>query len=97
MSWRLAILDEAQAIKNAGSPQTRAVKQLQAGCQAHLTGTPVENRLGDLWSFFDFFCPGLLGTARQFSSYAKQLSEEGNGLTPTPRCANWYGPMCCAA
>ena len=74
-SWRLAILDEAQAIKNPGARQTRTVKQLRADARIALTGTPIENRLGDLWSIFDFLNPGLLGSARQFSSYAKRLAE----------------------
>ena len=82
-SWRLAILDEAQAIKNPGSRQSRTVKQLRADARVALTGTPIENRLGDLWSIFDFINPGLLGTARQFSSYAKQLSDKWRRLTPT--------------
>lgn len=74
-SWRLAILDEAQAIKNPGARQTRTVKQLRADARIALTGTPIENRLGDLWSIFDFLNPGLLGSAKQFSSYAKRLAE----------------------
>jgi hypothetical protein len=60
--WRLAVLDEAQAITNPDAKQTRAVKKLKAGARLALTGTPVENRLGDLWSIFDFVNPGLLGT-----------------------------------
>ncbi len=84
-SWRLAILDEAQAIKNPGARQTRTVKQLQADARIALTGTPIENRLGDLWSIFDFVNPGLLGSSRQFSSYAKRLAD---GDTPNP-----YGPL----
>src|SRR2546428_389281 len=52
--WRLVILDEAQAIKNSGTKQTRAVKRLSAGARVAMTGTPVENRLSDLWSLFDF-------------------------------------------
>jgi hypothetical protein len=75
MRWPLVILDEAQAIKNAGASQTRAVKKLGAGCRLALTGTPVENHLGDLWSLFDFCCPGLLGSAKQFKHYVKQLGE----------------------
>lgn len=75
MHWPLAILDEAQAIKNAGATQTRAIKKLSAGCRLVLTGTPVENHLGDLWSLFDFCCPGLLGTAQQFKKYVKQLNQ----------------------
>ena len=71
--WRLAILDEAQAIKNSGTKQTRAAKELTAGSRIAMTGTPVENRLSDLWSLFDFLNPGLLGTAKQFSSFVKRL------------------------
>jgi non-specific serine/threonine protein kinase len=73
--WRLAVLDEAQAIKNPDAKQTRAVKKLKAGARLALTGTPVENRLGDLWSIFDFINPGLLGTAKEFSGFAKRLAE----------------------
>lgn len=73
--WRLVILDEAQAIKNSGTKQTRAVKELTAGTRIAMTGTPVENRLSDLWSLFDFLNPGLLGTAKQFSSFVKKLQD----------------------
>ncbi len=76
--WRVAVLDEAQAIKNPGAKQTRAVKKLNATTRIALTGTPVENRLSDLWSIFDFTHPGLLGSDRAFSSYAKRLSTNGN-------------------
>jgi non-specific serine/threonine protein kinase len=69
------ILDEAQAIKNPGARQTQAVKALKARSRIALTGTPVENRLGDLWSIYDFLDPGLLGSAREFSAFAKQLAE----------------------
>ena len=71
--WRLAILDEAQAIKNPGARQTRAVKRIRAQARLALTGTPVENRLGDLWSLFDFLCPGLLGSAARFKRFVKDL------------------------
>jgi superfamily II DNA or RNA helicase len=73
--WSLAIVDEAQAIKNPGARQTRAVKALKAHARIALTGTPVENRLGDLWSIYDFLDPGLLGSAREFSAFAKQMAE----------------------
>ena len=68
------MLDEAQAIKNAGSAQTKSVKKLIGTGRIALTGTPVENQLGDLWSLFDFCCPGLLGSAKQFKSFVKQLN-----------------------
>ncbi len=73
--WSLAILDEAQAIKNPGARQTRAVKELKAPVRIALTGTPVENSLGDLWSLFDFLNPGLLGGARDFTRYTKRLAQ----------------------
>jgi len=72
--WSLAIVDEAQAIKNPGARQTRAVKALRARARVALTGTPVENRLGDLWSIFDFLNPGLLGSATQFAAFVKRLA-----------------------
>ena len=83
-SWHLVILDEAQAIKNPDAKQTRAVKKLAAQARIALTGTPVENRLGDLWSIFDFINPGLLGSAKEFTSYAKRLAD---------RPHNPYGPL----
>jgi len=74
LNWRLAILDEAQAIKNPGTHQSRAVKKLKADARIALTGTPIENRLGDLWSLFDFLNPGLLGSAQRFKSFVKGLA-----------------------
>ncbi|MHB1794474.1 MAG: DEAD/DEAH box helicase [Acidobacteriaceae bacterium] len=70
--WKLAILDEAQAIKNSGIRQTRAAKELRAEGRIALTGTPIENRLSDLWSLFDFLNPGLLGNAKAFAGFVKQ-------------------------
>ncbi len=71
--WPLVVLDEAQAIKNPAARQTRAAKKLQAEARVALTGTPIENRLSDLWSLFDFICPGLLGSIRQFKTFVKRL------------------------
>jgi len=73
LHWRLLILDEAQAIKNAGTRQSKAVKALDAQARIALTGTPVENHLGDLWSLFDFLNPGLLGSAPVFKAFVKRL------------------------
>ena len=75
LRWRLLVIDEAQAIKNPAAKQTRQVKKLQAGARIALTGTPVENRLSDLWSIFDFTNAGLLGTDKQFANFAKQLAK----------------------
>lgn len=71
--WRLLVLDEAQAIKNPNARQTRAVKRLRARARIALSGTPVENSLGDLWSLYDFLNPGLLGAAPEFTRYVKKL------------------------
>jgi superfamily II DNA or RNA helicase len=84
MPWRLAVLDEAQAIKNPAAKQTRAVKQIKAESRIALTGTPIENRLGDLWSIFDFINPGLLGSSKAFSAFVKGLAD---------RTDNPYGPL----
>jgi non-specific serine/threonine protein kinase len=84
ISWRLVVLDEAQAIKNPSARQTQAVKRLRAEARVALTGTPIENRLGDLWSIFDFINPGLLGSAKQFSAFVKRLAD---------RPHNPYGPL----
>ncbi len=79
----LLVLDEAQAIKNPGAKQTRAVKTLDAAARIALTGTPVENRLGDLWSLFDFLNPGLLGSAKSFGRLVKQLgTRKPDGYAP---------------
>ena len=82
--WRFVILDEAQAIKNPNARQTKAAKALKARARIALTGTPVENHLGDLWSIFDFINPGLLGNAKQFTRYTRGLAE---------RPHNPYGPL----
>jgi len=82
--WRLVALDEAQAIKNPEAKQTRAAKKLNAQARFALTGTPVENRLGDLWSIFDFINPGLLGSSKEFTSLVKRLAEKPH---------NPYGPL----
>jgi len=81
--WNLIVLDEAQAIKNSGTRQAKAVKELQAVSRVALTGTPVENRLSDLWSLFDFLNPGLLGSAKAFSRFCKSMSgEQGQSFGP---------------
>ena len=76
--WDLAILDEAQAIKNSETRQTRVVKELKAQGRFALTGTPVENRASDLWSIFDFLNPGLLGSATEFRKFirAREAAEQ---------------------
>ncbi|WP_395699170.1 DEAD/DEAH box helicase [Aquabacterium sp.] len=64
--WHLVILDEAQVVKNAGSRTATAARRLQARHRLCLTGTPMENHLGELWAQFHFLMPGYLGDAREF-------------------------------
>jgi hypothetical protein len=78
IDWHLIILDEAQAIKNPTSLQTKLVKTLKGHSKIALTGTPIENRLGDLWSLYDFICPGLLGTSTRFKQYIKAIENKKN-------------------
>ena len=91
MNWSLAILDEAQAIKNPGARQSRAVRELRCRHRIALSGTPIENRLSDLWSLFDFLCPGLLGGAREFAAFLKSRSQtDQNQFTPLRRLVRPY-------
>jgi SNF2 family DNA or RNA helicase len=66
MAWRRVVLDEAQAIKNSLSRSSRAARRLRAQHRVALTGTPVENRLSELWSIMDFLNPGMLGSSEMF-------------------------------
>jgi SNF2 family DNA or RNA helicase len=66
IAWSGIVLDEAQNIKNAEAKQARAARELQAGYRIALTGTPVENNVGDLWSLMEFLNPGLLGNQAEF-------------------------------
>ena len=75
VSWSLVILDEAQAIKNPSTRQSRAVRKIPARARIALTGTPVENRLNELWSLFDFLNPGLLGSPRVFQKFVQDLEK----------------------
>lgn len=79
ISWDCIILDEAQAIKNPGTKQTREIKKLSSRMRIVMTGTPIENELTNLWSLFDFLNKGLLGTAKEFQEYCKQLNEHPEG------------------
>ena len=65
-AWGLVVVDEAQAIKNAGSAQAKAVRKLKAPCKLALTGTPIENRLLELWSIMAFALTGYLGSESSF-------------------------------
>jgi len=89
--WNVVVLDEAQAVKNAGARQSRAVKELRCRHRIALSGTPIENRLSDLWSLFDFLCPGLLGGAKEFAAFLKSFSQKDqNQFAPLRRLVRPY-------
>lgn len=77
--WTAVILDEAQAIKNPATKQTREVKKLRAGIRIAMTGTPIENDLTNLWSLFDYLNPGLMGNSKEFHDFAKGLESHPEG------------------
>ena len=78
-TWHTAVLDEAQAIKNAGTRRARAAQALSADFKLALTGTPIENRLAELWSIMAFANPGLLGSAEQFNQrFAGPIERDGD-------------------
>jgi len=76
-----AILDESQAIKNSHSQRAKACRLLKADHRLAMTGTPVENHLGELWSLLEFLNPGMLGTASVFQDISKKVSEDNEGLS----------------
>jgi non-specific serine/threonine protein kinase len=91
VQWGWIIVDEAQAIKNHGSRQSKAVRSLEGTARIALTGTPVENHLGDLWSLFDFINPGLLGSASEFQRFVKNLrTENSDHYAPLRRLVSPY-------
>ncbi len=67
IQWETVVLDEAQAIKNTNTKTSKAAMNLQAGFRLILTGTPIQNHLGELWNLFNFINPGLLGSLQQFN------------------------------
>ncbi len=80
-AFHLLILDEAQTVKNAASRSASAVRRLNARHRLCLTGTPLENHLGELWTQFDFLMPGFLGDARSFTRlWRKPIEENGETL-----------------
>lgn len=81
IKWDAIILDEAQAIKNPMTKQTKQIKKLQANMRIAMTGTPIENDLTNLWSLFDFLNKGLLGTSKEFDRFCKNLKQEPQKYT----------------
>ena len=93
--------DETQTIKNHATKQARAVRARPAATRIALTGTPVENRLSDLWPIMEFTNPGLLGPAEGFRQrFAIPIERDGSldaARTPRGRCSGSPSRSCCAA
>jgi len=93
IGWRRVVCDEAQNIKNSATRQAQAVRSLPAGSRIALTGTPVENRLAELWSIMEFTSPGLLGPAAKFrTAYAIPIERSGDAEA-TARLKRITGPF----
>ncbi len=95
--FHTVLLDEAQNVKNSGAATRQAAKRLRGDQRIALTGTPVENRLGELWSILDLVSPGMLGTERSFEARFERPIALEPGAAPPPSCARACAPSCCAA
>ena len=85
--------DEAQYIKNAGTQAAKAVKELSAGCRFALTGTPIENKLSDLWSIFDFIMPGYLYDYGKFREEIEVPVVQGEDAVALKRLQRMTAPF----
>ncbi|MEK8053208.1 DEAD/DEAH box helicase [Ideonella sp. DXS22W] len=92
-AWGTLVLDEAQALKNAATQRAKAVAELQAGARLALSGTPVENRLADLWSLMNLLNPGLLGTAQRFTERFANLIERQRDAAAQARLKRLVAPF----
>jgi SNF2 family DNA or RNA helicase len=91
--WGRLVLDEAQQVKNPGTAQTKAIRQLSASRRIALTGTPVENRLGELWSLMHVLNPGLLGTQAEFKRRFATPIETDHDAAATALLRRITGPF----
>jgi len=91
--FALLVLDEAQAIKNAKSQAARVVREIPATRRLAMTGTPLENHLGELWAQFDAVEPGLLGSQRQFTKLYRTPIEKHGDVDRQQRLNRRIGPL----
>ncbi len=91
--WGLVVADEAQAVKNPYSRTARALREIPHGARIALTGTPVENRLSDLWALLDWTTPGLLGPLDQFQRLVAVPIERDRDDVVTERLADTVRPF----
>jgi hypothetical protein len=88
VAWGKVVLDEAQVIKNPASETAQQLRRLDARTRLVLTGTPIENGLGDLWALMDFVNPGLLGERATFVAQMQQATQDGNRAESALRTLN---------
>lgn len=93
ITWRRVVVDEAQAIKNGGTRQAIAIRTLPSATRIAVTGTPVENRLADLWSILEFANPGQLGTATAFRKRFAEPIERHGDEDAANRLRRFTGPF----
>ncbi len=91
--FSLLVLDEAQAIKNARSLAAQVVRDIPAARRLAMTGTPLENHLGELWAQFDAVEPGLLGSSRQFTRFFRNPIEKHGDVERQQRLKRRIGPL----
>ena len=92
INWAIVALDEAQQIKNPGTIKSQAARSLKSRFNIAMTGTPVENRLTDLWAIMDFLQPGFLGTSAEFNrNFVSKRKEQQTGEANTTRLRRTIG------
>jgi SNF2 family DNA or RNA helicase len=91
--FQLLVLDEAQAVKNARSQAAQVVRELRASRRLAMTGTPLENHLGELWAQFDAIEPGLLGSEREFAKFYRTPIEKHGDAERQRRLNRRIGPL----
>lgn len=91
--FHLLVLDEAQAVKNPDAKAAKAVRHIPASHKLCLTGTPMENHLGELWSLYDFLMPGFLGASRDFSRFYRTPIEKHGKKEPAKRLQKRIAPF----
>jgi SNF2 family DNA or RNA helicase len=91
--WHVVILDEAQTIKNPLATTSKLARTLRAGQRLCLSGTPLENHLGELWSLFDFLMPGFLGNRQSFGKHYRGPIEKGGDLVRQTSLAQRVAPF----
>ncbi|NQY64667.1 MAG: DEAD/DEAH box helicase [Alteromonadaceae bacterium] len=93
VTWSRLIIDEAQNIKNPAAEQTKVISSIKANSRIALTGTPIENRLMDLWSIFNFLNPGILGTRTAFRKEFEIPIQRDNDIRKTKILKNLVEPF----